>query len=147
MREVGVRCEIPPVQQCIAIALEQASMHPVAKGNGLPTRTGRAGPPHVVRQIVCHVSGGDDQDAFVGERPAPRLPLTHEGVCIARLADRIAFTHYRPHPKGPVFMQVLARAFGDDVTTRTWATLAKVVAAAHAAPKPAAPRPVARPRR
>ena len=62
-------------------------------------------------------------------RPAPRLPIEHEGVCVARLADRIAFTHYRPHPKGPVFMQVIARAFGDDVTTRTWATIAKVVAA------------------
>ena len=62
-------------------------------------------------------------------RPAPQLPIARDGVCVARLADRIAFTHYRPHPKGPVFMQVIAQAFGDDVTTRTWATVGKVVAA------------------
>lgn len=65
-------------------------------------------------------------------RPAPRLPIARDGVCVARLADRIGFTHYRPHPKGPVFMQVIAQAFGDDVTTRTWATVGKVVAAGRA---------------
>ena len=33
---------------------------------------------------------------------------------------------YVPSPKGPVFMRILEKTFGKDVTTRTWDTIAKI---------------------
>lgn len=62
-------------------------------------------------------------------RPAPRLPVAADGACIAARDERVVFTHYRPSPRGPVFMKLIADAFGDDVTTRTWDTVARIVAA------------------
>jgi len=38
-----------------------------------------------------------------------------------------AFSAYVRSPKGPVFMTLIERTFGKDVTTRTWETIAKVV--------------------
>jgi uncharacterized protein (DUF1697 family) len=66
-----------------------------------------------------------------GKPPAtPRLPIEQDGARILRLVDRTAFSTYEPTPRGPVFMTLLERTFGRDVTTRTWDTLGKVVAAA-----------------
>lgn len=62
-------------------------------------------------------------------RPAPRLPVSLDGACVAAWRPRVVFTHYRPSPRGPVFMKLLADLFGDDLTTRTWDTVRKVVAA------------------
>jgi len=39
------------------------------------------------------------------------------------------FGAYLPSPKGPVFMTLIEQAFGKDVTTRTWDTVAKVARA------------------
>jgi len=39
------------------------------------------------------------------------------------------FSAYMPTPKGPVFMVLLEKAFGKEVTTRTWDTVAKVTRA------------------
>jgi len=36
---------------------------------------------------------------------------------------------YLPTPKGPVFMTLIEKTFGKDVTTRTWDTVAKVARA------------------
>ena len=36
------------------------------------------------------------------------------------------FSAYRPNPKGPLFMGLIDRTFGKDVTTRTWDTIGKV---------------------
>ena len=38
---------------------------------------------------------------------------------------RTLYTFYTPTPKGPVFMQLLERHFGGDITTRTWDTVRK----------------------
>jgi uncharacterized protein (DUF1697 family) len=63
------------------------------------------------------------------ERGAP-LPPARDGARIVGHRNREAFSAYVPSPKGPVFMKLLAETFGDDVTTRTWETLERVVAKA-----------------
>ena len=37
------------------------------------------------------------------------------------------FSAYVPSPRGPVFMTLIEKTFGKDVTTRTWDTVQKVV--------------------
>src|SRR5207237_160672 len=39
------------------------------------------------------------------------------------------FGAYLPSPKGPVFMALIEKTFGKDVTTRTWDTVGKVARA------------------
>jgi hypothetical protein len=39
------------------------------------------------------------------------------------------FSAYLPNPRGPLFMQLIERTFGKNVTTRTWDTVRKVAAA------------------
>jgi hypothetical protein len=41
------------------------------------------------------------------------------------MVGREVFTAYTPNAKGPVFMQLIERAFGTNVTTRTWETVRK----------------------
>jgi uncharacterized protein (DUF1697 family) len=55
----------------------------------------------------------------------PALPIVRDGVSIYSLAGREVFTAYLPHPKGPVFMTMLERAFGKEITTRTLDTVRK----------------------
>ena len=65
--------------------------------------------------------------SFRREAPAawPALPIEAEGVRILTSRGREVFTTYVPNPRGPVFMTMLEKAFGKDITTRTWDTLAK----------------------
>ena len=56
----------------------------------------------------------------------PRLPLEKEGATIFALGDRMAFSAYLPHPKGPVFMTLIQKTFGENVTTRTWDTIKRL---------------------
>jgi uncharacterized protein (DUF1697 family) len=58
------------------------------------------------------------------------LPIEQDGARILRVEDRTVFSAYVPGPRGPVFMVLLERTFGRDITTRTWDTLLKVAAAA-----------------
>jgi len=59
-------------------------------------------------------------------RAAVELPVHHhEGVTIWGRDERRVFTTYLPG-HGPVFMALLQKTFGDDITTRTWDTLAKL---------------------
>jgi uncharacterized protein (DUF1697 family) len=60
---------------------------------------------------------------------APALPIEHDGATLVRLEDSALFSAYVPSLKGPVFMRLIERHFGKDVTTRTWDTLRKVCAA------------------
>lgn len=50
------------------------------------------------------------------------LPIRHEGVIIHEVHGLEVFTTYVPHPKGPVFMNLLEKTFGKEQTTRTWET-------------------------
>ena len=69
---------------------------------------------------------------FLTAKPtgAPKLPVELGDAKILALQGRELFSAYIPGPKGPVFMTLIERTFGKDVTTRTWDTLRKVCAAA-----------------
>lgn len=54
------------------------------------------------------------------------LPLVLDGARILAVEGREVFTAYVPGPKGPVFMTLIEKTFGKDVTTRTWDTVKKV---------------------
>lgn len=56
---------------------------------------------------------------------APVLPIHQYGASILALAGTEVLTAYVPSPKGPVFMTLLERTFGPDITTRTLDTVAK----------------------
>lgn len=60
----------------------------------------------------------------------PKLPIERDGARILALLGRELITAYVPSPKGAPFMGFIERTFGRDVTTRTWDTLRKTVAAA-----------------
>ncbi|WP_413906079.1 hypothetical protein [Candidatus Skiveiella danica] len=60
----------------------------------------------------------------------PELPIERDGVQILKRLGDVVLTAYVPHPKGPVFMVMLEKAFGKDITTRTLDTVRKCLATA-----------------
>ena len=68
---------------------------------------------------------------FLREPPAspPSLPVEKDEARILALHDREAFSAYVPVPGHPVFMALIEKTFGRDVTTRTWDTVKKCAAA------------------
>jgi len=66
---------------------------------------------------------------FLRDRPTRtlRLPIEMHGTQILTIKGGMIFSAYVPSPKGAVFMAVIERTLGKDVTTRTWDTVAKVV--------------------
>ncbi|HEY6002635.1 MAG TPA: DUF1697 domain-containing protein [Anaeromyxobacter sp.] len=66
---------------------------------------------------------------FLREKPRARLelPIELDGARILRMRAGEVFSAYVPGPRGPVFMTLIERTFGKDVTTRTWDTI-RVVA-------------------
>jgi len=65
---------------------------------------------------------------FLLDKPSSKLalPIELHGACIHFMKGREIFSTYVPSPKGPVFMTLIEKTFGKDVTTRTWETVAKV---------------------
>lgn len=57
------------------------------------------------------------------------LPLETDGVRILAMNGREIFTAYVPNPRGPVFMTLIEKIFGINVTTRTWDTVKKCATA------------------
>ncbi len=57
------------------------------------------------------------------------LPLETDGVRILATNGREVFTAYVPNPRGPVFMTLIEKMFGTNVTTRTWDTVKKCATA------------------
>lgn len=55
-----------------------------------------------------------------------KLPLERDGVSILLAQGNEVFSAYRPNPKGPVFMTLLQKTFGNEQTTRTWQTVQRV---------------------
>ena len=72
------------------------------------------------------------------ERPRTELslPIEQDGARILRVTARTVFSAYLPGPRGPVFMTLLEKTFGRDITTRTWDTLRKVADAARSSRRP-----------
>ena len=59
----------------------------------------------------------------------PRLPLEKEGARILAVRGAEIFTAYVPQPGNPVFMALIEKTFGAQITTRTWDTVKKCAAA------------------
>jgi uncharacterized protein (DUF1697 family) len=57
------------------------------------------------------------------------LPLVIDGVRILAINGREIFIAYVPNPRGPVFMTLIEKTFGINVTTRTWDTVKKCATA------------------
>ena len=55
------------------------------------------------------------------------LPLELDGARILTTRGREILTAYVPSPRGPVFMTLIEKTFGKNVTTRTWETVRKCV--------------------
>lgn len=53
------------------------------------------------------------------------LPIERDGVEMLSTNGREVFTVYVPGPRGPVFMTLIAKTLGTNVTTRTWDTVRK----------------------
>ena len=53
------------------------------------------------------------------------LPIELDGAQILALSNNEIFTAYVRSPRGPVFMTLLEKKFGKDITTRTWDTVKK----------------------
>ena len=65
---------------------------------------------------------------FLRETPKAKLalPIEKDGARILVMRGREIFSDYTPTPKGPVFMTLIEKTFGKEVTTRTWETVTKV---------------------
>jgi uncharacterized protein (DUF1697 family) len=74
--------------------------------------------PPMAKRIVTFLR----EPQAVGE---VELPIERGEACILKRIGGEVFSVYVPNDKGPVFMQLLERTFGKDVTTRTWDTVAK----------------------
>lgn len=61
--------------------------------------------------------------------PRKALPLAQDQAAVLCLIGREVFSAYLPSDKGPVFMKLIENAFGQEVTTRTWETVARCAAA------------------
>jgi uncharacterized protein (DUF1697 family) len=68
---------------------------------------------------------------FLREEPTakPALPVELEGARLLALQGRELFSAYVPSARGAVFMTLIERTFGKELTTRTWDTVAKVARA------------------
>jgi len=69
--------------------------------------------------------------SFLREPASPKvaLPLESEGATVLCVLGREVFTAYTRSDKGPVFMKLIEKAFGAELTTRTWETVKKCAAA------------------
>ena len=68
---------------------------------------------------------------FLHAKPKVRLklPIELDGARILCVKGTEIFSAYVRSPKGPVFMNLIEKTFGKDLTTRTWDTVGKVVKA------------------
>ena len=66
--------------------------------------------------------------SFLRESPKSKLelPIEMDGARILAMKGAEIFSAYVPSPKGPVFMTLIEKTFGKEVTTRTWDTVQKV---------------------
>lgn len=58
-----------------------------------------------------------------------KRPIELDDARILCVKGTEIFSAYVPSPKGPVFMNLIEKTFGKDLTTRTWDTIGKVVKA------------------
>jgi uncharacterized protein (DUF1697 family) len=68
---------------------------------------------------------------FLRDEPTASLmlPIELEGARLLALRGKELFSAYVPSPKGAVFMTLIERTLGKELTTRTWDTVGKVARA------------------
>ena len=68
---------------------------------------------------------------FLAQPPQANVTLPDEldGARILAVRGSEVFTAYVPSARGPVFMSLIEKTFGKDLTTRTWDTVRKCAAA------------------
>ena len=68
---------------------------------------------------------------FLREPPQTTLalPIELDGAGILAVNGREIFSAYVPGARGPVFMTLIEKTFGTQITTRTWDTVRKCAAA------------------
>jgi uncharacterized protein (DUF1697 family) len=54
-----------------------------------------------------------------------KLPIELDGARILAMHGGVIFSDYMRTPKGPIFMTLIEKTFGKEVTTRTWETVSK----------------------
>jgi uncharacterized protein (DUF1697 family) len=59
-------------------------------------------------------------------KKAAAWPLRQDGAAIYDVQDHRVFSAYVVGDKGPVFMVLLEKTFGKEITTRTWDTVKKL---------------------
>jgi uncharacterized protein (DUF1697 family) len=64
---------------------------------------------------------------FLRDPPTAKLslPIELDGAGILAMHGREIFSAYVSNPRGPVFMRLIEKTFGTNVTTRTWDTVGK----------------------
>ncbi|UGQ46956.1 DUF1697 domain-containing protein [Massilia endophytica] len=69
--------------------------------------------------------------SFLRDEPQPKsqLPVSMSAAQIVCVVDREVFSAYLPNADGPVFMRLIEKTFGTNITTRTWDTVRKCAAA------------------
>ena len=70
-----------------------------------------------VKRVVTFLRSSDT--------PALRLPIERDDASILAVSGSEVLCAYVPGPKGPVFMALLERTFGAEITTRTLDTVRK----------------------
>ena len=123
-----------------ARAASEASLERRAEA-AMNERLGRAFPTIVrpVEALQAIVAADPYQDfppapgakrvvTFLRAKPKTRLslPVELDGARILRLAGREVFSDYVRSPKGPVFMTLIEKTLGKEVTTRTWETVVRL---------------------
>jgi uncharacterized protein (DUF1697 family) len=68
---------------------------------------------------------------FLRDEPTSELalPVELDGARILAQQGSEVFSAYLPSPKGPVFMVLIEKTFGRELTTRTWDSVTKVARA------------------
>ena len=101
--------------------------------------------PAIVRRID-HLAALLEEDPYSGFHVFPQekrvvtflaephkgklsLPIEVDGVRILAVRGGEVFTVYKQNEQGPVFMKLIEKTFGKNVTTRTWDTVRKCAAA------------------
>ena len=82
---------------------------------------------------VMNADGGEHKNLLPHKafEEAPRWSPDGKAIAWASTRDKNQeiFSAYVPGPKGPVFMALIEKTFGTDLTTRTWDTVRKCAAA------------------
>jgi uncharacterized protein (DUF1697 family) len=81
------------------------------------------------KRVVTFLPARSGQRNAIGGKARAKLalPIAQDGARILAVRGEQILSAYVPGPRGPVFMSLIERTFGHEVTTRTWDTVKKLV--------------------